>query len=196
MPTLTTEGGKPVEVTEQADAINDAFRSVMDAEDGPAEQAPPKRPEKPAPAADKPKRGPGRPRNEDKSRTTAKAATSLSDADRAAGVQGLAQLGSALVLMAGKATGNAAYLADAATIANNAPAIADACVQVAKNDARFAAALDKVCSSGPYAALVGVGVSVGIQCLRNHRPGLALPGTVHPDELLGSAGGASVPAAA
>jgi len=193
MPTLTTEGGKPVEVTGQAEAINDAFRSVMDADDGPAEQAPPKRPEKPA-ADGKPKRG--RPRAEDKSRTTAKASSSLSDADRAAGVQGLAQLGSALVLMAGKATGNTAYLADAATIAANAPAIADACVQVAKNDARFAAALDKVCSSGPYAALIGVGVSVGVQCLRNHRPGLALPGTVHPDELLGSAGGASVPAAA
>lgn len=68
VPTLTTESGKAVDVTADSDAINAKFRDVME-DDTPAEQAPPKRQE--APAAEKPKRG--RPRTEDKSRTTAKA---------------------------------------------------------------------------------------------------------------------------
>lgn len=193
MPTLTTEAGKPVEVTAEQDAINDRFRQAMDADDGPAEQAPPKREDRP-PAAEKPKRG--RPPKAEQARTTAKPAVSLTDAERANGVAGLAQIAAAVPLMLAKTTGNMAWTADAVTIASNAPAIADACVQVAKNDARFAAALDKVCSSGPYAALISVGLSVGMQCLRNHRPAMALPGTVHPDELLRSPDGQAVPAAA
>lgn len=191
-PTLETANGKPVEVAPvDPDAVKAAMNAAM-ADDGPDEQAPPKR--APKPAEDKPR---GRAAKGEKSRTTAKVTTSLSDAQRAAGVQGFAQLGAGLVLMAGRATGNVAYAADAATIAGAAPAIADACVQVAKNDARFAAALDKVCSSGPYAALISVGVSVGMQCMRNHKPALALPGTVHPDELLRETpDGEAVPAAA
>lgn len=191
MPTLETTAGKPVDVTPaDTDAV---FRSVMDADDGTDDQAPPKREPKP-PAEDKPTRT--RTSKADRSRTTAKPSVSLGDAERAAGVQGLAQLGAGIVLMIGRATGNSAYQADAVTIVSAAPAIADAAVQVAKNDARFAAALDKVCASGPYAALISVGVSVGMQCMRNHRPSLALPGTVHPDELLRSDDGEAVPAAA
>lgn len=195
MPTLTTETGKPVDVgPADADAINARFREAIDS-DGPDEMAPPRR-EPDKPAEGKPRRGPGRPKAEEKSRTTAKAAVSLSDAERANGVQGLAQLAAAIPLMLAKTTGNQAWSADAVTIAANAPAIADACVQVARNDARFAAALDRVCSSGPYAALISVGLSVGMQCARNHRPALALPGTVHPDELLRETDGTAVPAAA
>lgn len=183
MPTLETTNGKPVEVgPAEAEAINVKFRSVMD-DDGAVADAPPKRAEK---APESTPRKPGRPRKEDRSRTTAKAASSLTDAERATGVQGLAQIAAMIPLMMAKTTGNAAFAADAAVIADATPKIADACVQVAKNDARFAAALDRVCSSGPYAALIGVGVSVTLQCLRNHRPGLALPGTVHPDEILRS----------
>lgn len=195
MPTLTTETGKPVEVTPaDADTINSRFRETMN-DDGPDEMAPPKR--DPAPADGKPKRGPGRPRAEDRSRTTGKAATaSLSDAERASGVAGFAQIGAGLALMYGKATGKAAFEADAVTIATAAPQFADAAVQIAKHDAAFAARLDKVCSSGPYAALIAVGVNVTLQCIRNHRPGLALPGTVHPDELLRSDDGQAVNVAA
>ena len=181
MPTLTTEAGKPVEVTDQPTVINAAFRAAMDADDGPDEQSPPKRPEKTA-EAPKPKRG--RPPKSEQSRTTARASASLTDAERSAGVQGLAQIAAAVPLMLAKTTGNPAWMADAVTIAANAPQLADACIQVARNDARFAAALDRVCSSGPYAALISAGLAVGMQCFRNHRPQMALPGTVHPDELL------------
>lgn len=192
MPTLETPGGKPVDVTPvDPDAVNAAFRSAMD-DDGPDEQAPPKR------APRQPDGGGAKPRTSksEKSRTTAKPAVALDDAQRAAGVQGLAQIGAGFALMLGRATGRDAYQADAVTVASAAPQIADACVQVAKTDAKFAAALDKVCSSGPYAALISVGVSVGMQVMRNHKPALALPGTVHPDELLRSNDGQAVPAAA
>lgn len=184
MPTLTTEDGRTVDTGPAgAEAINQQFAQAM-ADDTPDTQAPPRRPDK-APDADKPKPRRGRPPRTDAARTVAAGPVRLDDGQRAAGVQGWVQIGAGLLLMAGKATGNTAFHADAAVVASNAGAIADACVQVARTDARFAAALDKVCASGPYAALISVGVAVGTQCLRNHRPGLALPGTVHPDEIFG-----------
>jgi hypothetical protein len=181
MPVLETESGRVVEAGAAA-GIDARFSAVM-ADDTPDTQAPPKRPEKP-PADSAPKRR-GRPPKTEQARTVAAApGGGLDDAARANGAAGWAQIGAGLALAFGQATGNRAFIADAATIAVAAPQIADACVQVAKADPRFAAALDKVCASGPYAALVSVSVSVGLQCFRNHRPGLALPGTVHPDELL------------
>lgn len=181
MPTLETADGKPV-ITDPASpaTVNANFRAVMD-DDGPDDKAPPKRADRPP--AERPKRG--RPSNADKARTTAaRPAVSLGDAERAQGVQGFAQIGAGLALMYGKATGKSAYEADAVAIANAAPQFADAAVQIAKADAGFAARLDKVCASGPYAALIAVGVNVTLQCIRNHRPAMVLPGTVHPDDLL------------
>lgn len=182
MPTLETADGKPVDVTPaDPDAVNAAFDAAMN-DDGPDEQAPPKRQPKPAAEAPKPKRG--RPVKAEQARTTAKAGTALDDGQRAQGVKGLVQLGAGVALMLGKATGKDAFTADAVTIASAADEIADACVQTAKADARFAAALDRVCSAGPYAALITVGVGVVSQIARNHKPGLMIPGTVDPAELL------------
>ena len=108
----------------------------------------------------------------------------LDDGQRASGVKGFAQIGAGIALMFGKATKNSACKADAVTIASAADEIADAAVQVAHADPKFAAALDKVCAAGPYAALISVAVSVGTQCARNHKPDLKIPGTVDPAELL------------
>jgi hypothetical protein len=153
----------------------------MAADTGPAEQAPPKRQAVAEGTVVKPKRG--RPK-EEKARTTAKPGVVLDDGQRAQGVKGLAQLGAGLALMLGKATKKEAFTADAVTIASSADEIADACVQTAKADPKFAAALDKVCSAGPYAALITVGVGVASQIARNHKPDLNIPGTVNPAELL------------
>lgn len=185
MPTLETANGRPVEVTPpDAEATNREFSRVM-ANDGPdAEQAPPKRQPKPAADPDAPKPRRGRPPKSEQARTTATPGPALNDGQRAQGVKGLAQLAAGLTLMAAKATGNAAFQADAVTIASNAEQIADACVQTAKADAKFAAALDKVCSAGPYAALISVAVGVGSQIARNHKPSLSIPGTVDPAELM------------
>ena len=179
MPTLETTGGQPVAI--DPDAVNQQFAASMAADTGPAEQAPPRRQPVAEGTVVKPKRG--RPK-EEKARTTARPGTVLDDGQRAQGVKGLAQIGAGIMLLAGKATGKDAFKADAVTIASAADQIADACVQTAKADQRFAAALDKVCSAGPYAAMITVGVGVASQIARNHKPSLNIPGTVSPAELL------------
>lgn len=189
MPTLETPAGKPVDVTPVDPAgIDAAFHQAMN-DDGPDEQAPPKR-QRRAPAADdgqeaKPRRA--RATKADKPRTAARAAVTLDDGARREGVKGITQIGAGVALMLGRATGKVAYAADAVILSQSAEQIADACVLTAAADPRFAAALDRVCAAGPYAALIGVGVSVGMQIARNHRPAVELPGTVHPDELLATA---------
>jgi hypothetical protein len=185
MPTLETTDGRAVDVTTpDADEVNRQFAAAM-ASDGQGDQAPPKRTPRTADTeseVSQPKRG--RPPKAEKARTTAKPAVVLSDADRASGVKGVAQVGAAFALLLGKVTGKDAFKADAVTIASSAEEIADACVQTAKADAKFAALIDKVCAAGPYAALISVGFSVGGQCARNHKPDLKIPGTVDPAELL------------
>lgn len=78
MPTLTTESGKPVDVTPvDADAVNAAFRDAMDS-DGPEESAPPRRQPRAA-AEDAPKPRRGRQPKAEKSRTTEKPAAAVKD---------------------------------------------------------------------------------------------------------------------
>ncbi len=186
MPTLETVDGQSVAV--DPEQVNREFSRAMAADPGPVEQAPPKRQvEDPSKLADRPEAGKprrGRPPKAEQARTTAKASTVLDDGQRAQGVKGLAQVGAGIALLFGKATGKDAFKADAVTIASAAGEIADACVQTAKADPRFAAALDKVCAAGPYAALISVAVGVGSQCARNHKPDLKIPGTVDPADLL------------
>ena len=181
MPTLETVDGHAVAV--DPEQVNQEFARAMAADPGPAEQAPPKR-DIPADLPKDPKPRRGRPPKAEQARTTAKAGTVLDDSQRAQGVKGLAQVGAGIALLFGKATGKDAFKADAVTIASAAGEIADACVQTAKADPKFAAALDKVCAAGPYAALISVAVGVGSQCARNHKPDLKIPGTVDPADLL------------
>jgi hypothetical protein len=76
MPSLKTEGGKPVAVDE--DAVNAAFDAAMNADDSEVKDAPPKREEKPAgEAAPKPRRT--RTPKAEKSRTTSKPAAPVKD---------------------------------------------------------------------------------------------------------------------
>ncbi len=186
MPTIETLEGKVVDVTPvDPDAVNQKFDRVM-ADDGPDTQAPPRRGPKPPADPDAPKPRRGRPPKSEQARTApaAVAGTVLDDGQRAQGVKGITQIGAGIALMLGKATKKDAYKADAVTIASSADQMADACIQVAHTDPKFAAALDRVCSVGPYGALITVAVGVGSQIARNHRPALVIPGTVDPAELL------------
>lgn len=142
----------------------------------------PPRPEQAAPEV---KRRGRKPKAE-QPRVTAAASSAkpLGRDDRRQGVKAIAQLGAVIPLMLARATGKDAYKADAVAISSSADDIADACADVADVDPRFAAALDRVCQVGPYGALITIAFEVGGQILRNHRPGLAIPGTVHPSELL------------
>lgn len=203
MPDLKTPDGKPVPVAPaDEDAVNRAFVAAMN-DDGPDDKAPPKRQSRTESTRGgaKPRTARARTTKAEKARTAASGRPALSDDQRTQGVAGLVQVAAAIPLMFGKATGSAAFTADAVTIASNADQITSAVVETARQDARFAAALDKVCSVGPYAALIGVAVSVGSQVVRNHKPSLALPGTVDPKQLLDAqaqaeAEAADVPAAA
>ena len=182
MPGLETADGTPVDVGPvDADAVNREFSRAL-ADPGPEESAPPKRAKDETPA--EPRRGRGRPRKEEKSRTETRAAAVLSDGQRADGVKGIAQLGAGLVMLAGRATKNDAFKADAVTIASSGDQLADACVQVAHADPKFAAALDRVCSAGPYGALIVVAAGMASQIARNHKPDLKIAGTTDPAELL------------
>jgi hypothetical protein len=176
MPTLETLDGQPVELDTPELAAG-----------GDADQAPPPRPAgPPAPPTVPTPRRRGRPPRKpaDQARVAPPAPPALDDEARAAGVKGLMQIGAGLTLLAGRATGKDAFKADAVAIASVADDTAAACVQIAKTDPKFAAALDKVCSVGPYGALITIAAGLGAQIARNHKPGRSIPGTVHPDELL------------
>jgi hypothetical protein len=125
----------------------------------------------------------------EQARVTRAAPVTLDDKQRADGVKGGVQIGAGLLLLAAKASSKDearadAFKADAVTVANNGDELAGACVQLARNDPKFAAALDRVCAAGPYAALITIAVGVGSQVARNHKPALKLPGTVPPGDLL------------
>lgn len=177
---LQTPDGAPVDVA----SVDQEFARAMAAPPAEDIKELPKRQE-PAQAA--PKRR-GRPPKNERARTADKATVEpQSDEQRHSGVKGLAQLGAGLALMAGKATGQPAFQADAIVLATNAEAFADAAVATAQADARFARVLDKVTAVGPYGALLSVAVGTGMQIIRNHKPSAVLPGTVPPEELLKAA---------
>jgi hypothetical protein len=185
MPSLEDTAGAPVDVVPPDEsAATAAFTAALN-DTGPDDYAPPRRQPRAKADGDAKPRVSRQPKAE-KSRTTAaaKPVAKLDDNARRAGVKGLAQIGAGLALMLGKATKKDAFTADAVTIASAADDIADACVETAQADPKFAAALDKVCAAGPYSALITVGISVMSQCARNHKPSLTIPGTVDPAQLL------------
>jgi len=184
MPTLETTDGKPVEVTPpDPDAVNRQFTAVMN-DDGPEQELPRRAARGLATDEPRPARGRTAKPKAEKSRTTSKAAPALTHEGRVKGLQGWAQIGAGLFAMGGKATGSTALLADALTITDNAEAAAEAVAEMCDTDPRFAATIDRICAAGPWSGLIAVGVTVGSQMLRNHRPGMKIAGTVHPDELL------------
>jgi hypothetical protein len=191
VPTLETIEGKPVDVTPvDAESINAKFQATMDG-DGQAEQELPKRAARgPATDAAKPRVVP-KPKPE-KARTTGKAAPSaLSHGQRVEGLKGIGQVVAGLALMGAKATGSAALAADAIAVVNTSEDGAEAFAALADTDPRFAGWVDKVCAAGPYSAIIAWGVGLGTQLWRNHKPSMQLPGTVHPDELLGATAAAA-----
>jgi hypothetical protein len=177
---IETPEGVSLDLDAAAKADQDFARAMSTPPDS-DQKAPPKRADKAArasDAADKPRvaRSPGRPSK------AAAAAPGLSHEDRAKGMAGFTQLGAGLLALAGRAKQSVALKADAITVASNADEIGKAVADTADQDERFAAVVDKLCSAGPYAALISVMVGVGSQCARNH--GLDIPGTVPPEKLL------------
>lgn len=190
---ILTADGKPVAI--DTDATEREFARVMSAPVTDDEKlAPPKRPVAAAGDAEKPPRKRGRPAKAEQPRVTSAASKAAqdapgTDAQRAEGVKGFAQIGAGLCLMADARTPetNIAWRADAVTIANAAEPLAAACVEVARSNAAFAAVLDKVTKVGPYGALISVGLGIGAQLARNHGVVAGeMFGAVAPEKLLAS----------
>lgn len=57
---------------------------------------------------------------------------------------------------------------DAVAVTDHAPRIAEAVQVTADNDPKFAAAMDRILSAGPYAALISACVPMVVQILGNH----------------------------
>lgn len=82
------------------------------------------------------------------------------------GVAGILQLIAAPLAIAGQK--NPVALADAAAITLHTPAVADGLAQVAEQDSRVAAILDRITQVGPYAAVIAPLVALGAQLAVNH----------------------------
>jgi len=193
---ITTPDGRPVDIDPaSADQIEQQFARAMSEPTGDDKQ-PPKRAER-APGgqqeAPRVKRG-RKPADAPTAKTDAP--KPLSRTARVEGVKGLAQVGGALLMFASTRMPKQQIplAADALTVVNTADQLAEAVADTAQNDPRFAAIVDKICAAGPYGALIAVGFSIGGQCARNH--GLAVPGTVAPEDLIRAAQAEQMPTAA
>lgn len=180
---LQTPEGEKIDI-DPANVEREFSRAMADPE--PGENAKPPRRSKPADGDKRPPRR-GRPSKSERARTPKPAPKAQSDAERADGVKGLVQVAAGLCMVADSRTApdNIAFKADAITLSDSAGPISAACVEVAKNNAQFAAVLDRVTSAGPYAALISVGVQVGAQIAANHGVAAAkVMGAKSPEEVL------------
>ena len=57
---------------------------------------------------------------------------------------------------------------DAVAVQDHAPKLADAVQVTADNDPKFAAAMDRILSAGPYAALFAAAMPLVVQIMHNH----------------------------
>jgi hypothetical protein len=185
---LQTIDGEAIAI--DTEAVDRQFAQAMSAPaDEPA--APPKRQERPQTEGHSSPPRRGRPPKAERSRVAAAKegpkGSPQTDAQRAEGVKGLVQLGAGLCLLMDSRTPDEdiSWRADAVTLASSADALSAAVVETAKHNSSFAAALDKVTSAGPYAALVSVTLSIGAQIARNHgvKMGEAL-GAKAPEDVL------------
>lgn len=89
-----------------------------------------------------------------------RAYTSKTKTDYRPGFLGIAQIGAFV-------TGFFSPL-DAVAIQDHAQPLADAVQVTADNDPKFAAAMDRILSAGPYAALLSATVPLFVQIMHNH----------------------------
>jgi hypothetical protein len=184
---LLTQDGQPIDT----EKVEQDFASMMAAP--PKEQAdklnvPPKdKDEKPRASAPK-----------TRARTTTKAASSpaakasSAPADpakvaqqRSDGIAGYVQIAAAGCLVTSQQLGSVPLAADAVTLANYAKPLGDAVAETAAANPAFAKVVDKITAAGPYAALAGVVIGMGMQLARNHGVKAAeMFGAVPPEKLL------------
>jgi hypothetical protein len=193
MPTLETADGKPLDPAADADAVNATFAAAMN-DDGPDEQAPPRRQPRTAPAdgGAKPRRG--RTPKADRSRTTDKPAEAppvppspAVTAKRASSAEESFELIGTCLLMVGKVTRMPSFTADGFVVNANAAPLAEKLAQVAAVEPQIAKWLDKAPSAKVTAwmGLASVAAGLGLQAAANHKlikPGVM--GTMDPAKII------------
>lgn len=98
---------------------------------------------------------------------TPKSKTQKYQTDYRKGLNGMLQLASFPLVMLG--TQKPAFLADAAAIGEHGPGVVDAVNDLAQEDPRLAAVLDKILGMGPYGALIAAVLPLAAQLLANHK---------------------------
>ncbi len=129
---------------------------------------------------------PESPNPDPKPRTTAPKEPSTQEA-----LQGLLQLPAAGLIISGQRSKNIALVADGATILVHGPGLAAAIAEIAENDPRVMALLEKVITFGPYGGLLTILFQVTAQIARNHGAPeelTSMGGAVSPEDII-SAGG-------
>lgn len=109
-------------------------------------------------------------------------------------IQGLLQMPAAGLIIAGQRAGSVALVADGATVLVHGPGLAAAIAELAENDPRVMALLERVLTFGPYGGLLAALFPMVAQLARNHGapPEIAgALGAVAPEEII-AAGGLNV----
>jgi hypothetical protein len=182
---LLTQDGQPLD----AETVEQDFAAMMAAP--PKEQAdklnvPPKdKDEKPKASAPKTRARTTTKASSTTTKTAAPADPAKLREQRSDGVAGYVQIAAAGCLVTAQQTGSVPLAADAVTLANYAKPLGDAVAETAAANPAFAAIVDKITAAGPYAALAGVVIGMGMQLARNHGVKVAeMFGAVAPEKLL------------
>lgn len=124
--------------------------------DGSPKKRPGRAPGAPKPILNRPATSPGRSRGK---------------ADYRSGINGVFQLIATPLTIIGAQKNNVPLIADGAALSLHGEGIASAVNDLAHEDARVAAVLDRILSVGPYGALIGSVLPLVAQILRNHEIG-------------------------
>lgn len=120
-----------------------------------------------------------------------RAAAKKGQPDYRPGMMGIAQMIAAPLVMIGAQRKSEALQADGLTVITHSPPVVEAINDLAHDDPRVAAILDKVMAVGPYGALVGAVIPMVTQLLRNHAFGpkevLESMGAKAPEKLISEA---------
>jgi hypothetical protein len=193
-PTLETTDGKPVDVTPvDPEEVNRQMQAALN-DDGPGEQAPPKRQPRTVIVGDASRQRRGRQSKAEKSRTTDKAAEAAPPppspevtAKRAASAEETFRLLGTSLLLVGKVTHMPSFTADGFVVNANAAPLAEKLADVAAVEPQIAKWLDKAPSAKVTAwmGLASVAGGLVLQAAANHKllkPGQM--GTSDPVEII------------
>lgn len=107
-------------------------------------------------------------------------------------IRGLLQMPATGLVIIGQRANSLPLVADGATILVHGPGWAQALADIAENDPRIMAILEKLVAFGPYGAFVTMSVIIGAQFARNHEaapaPILEGFGAVSPEQIISAAG--------